>query len=101
LHNICRNDEERTVKNYIAIAEPSDDRKTWWISFPDLPGVASAAERPERIVAHAQDALASALEAGVVLPQPIEDGAVPPSDLSEYHDPLVVLVPYEIPVTAA
>ncbi len=85
------------MKNYIAVVEPSDDGKTWWISFPDLPGITSAANRPEQIVRQAQDALASALEAGVVPPPAIEDGVVPPSDLSEYHNPLIVLVPYPIP----
>jgi len=89
------------VKNYIAIVEPSEDGKTWWISFPSLPGVTSAADRPEQIVMQAQDALASAVEAGVVPPEAIEDGVVPPSDLSEYHNPLVVLVLYDIPAVAA
>jgi predicted RNase H-like HicB family nuclease len=89
------------VKNYIAIVEPSDDGKTWWISFPGLPGIASAADRPEQIVTQAQDALASALEAGAVPPPAIEDGVIPPSDLSEYHNPLVVLVPYDVPAAAA
>ena len=81
------------MRNYIAIAEPSDDG-TWWISFPGFPGVTSAADRPERIAAQARDALASAIEAGAALPPAIEDGAIPPHDLGEYHDPLVVLVPY-------
>jgi predicted RNase H-like HicB family nuclease len=81
------------VRNYIAIAEPSADG-TWWISFPGLPGVTSAADGPERIAPQAQDALASAIEAGAALPPAIEDGVIPPYDLGEYHNPLVVLVPY-------
>ena len=89
------------MKNYIAIAEPSDDGKTWWISFPGLPGITSAADRPEAIVTQAQDALASAIEAGVTPPPAIEDGVKPPSNLSKYHNPLVVLIPCEIPATAA
>ncbi len=89
------------MKNYIVIVEPSDDGKTWWISFPGLAGITSAADRPERIVAQAQDALASAVEAGVVPPPAIEDGVVPPSDLSDYHNPLVVLVPCDMPAAAA
>jgi predicted RNase H-like HicB family nuclease len=88
------------VRNFIAIAEPSDDGKTWWISFPGLPGVTSAADGPEQIAAQAHDALASAIEAGAPLPPAIEDGAVPPYDLGEYHRPLVVLVPYAETVTA-
>ena len=43
-----------TVRNYIAIAEPSDDGQTWWISFPGLPGITSAADRPEQIAAQAR-----------------------------------------------
>jgi hypothetical protein len=35
-----------TVRNYIAIGEPSDGG-TWWISFPGLPGVTCAADRPK------------------------------------------------------
>lgn len=86
------------MRNFIAIAEPSDDGKTWWISFPGLPGVMSAADRPEQIVPQAQDALASAIEAGATLPCAIEDGGIPPYDLGEYHNPLVLLVPYSAPV---
>jgi predicted RNase H-like HicB family nuclease len=81
------------VRKYIAIAEPSDDG-TWWISFPNLPGVTSAADGPDQIAPQAQDALASAVEAGAVLPPSIEDGVIPPYDLGDYQNPLVVLVPY-------
>jgi predicted RNase H-like HicB family nuclease len=90
------------VRNYIAIAEPSDDG-TWWISFPNLPGVTSAADGPEQIATQAQDALASAVEAGAVLPPSIEDGVIPPYDLGDYQNPLVVLVPCpaSAPVAAA
>jgi predicted RNase H-like HicB family nuclease len=87
------------VRNYIAIAEPSDGG-AWWISFPGLPGVTSAADGPEQIAPQAQDALTSAVEAGAVLPPAIEDGAVPPPDLGEYRNPLVVLVPYAVPARA-
>jgi predicted RNase H-like HicB family nuclease len=87
------------VRNYIAIAEASEDG-TWWISFPGLPGVTSAANGAEQIAPQAQDALASAAEAGAVLPPAIEDGAIPPDDLGEYHKPLVVLVPYAAPAPA-
>jgi len=64
------------VRNYIAIAEPSADG-TWWISFPGFPGVTSAADGPEQIAPQARDALASAIEAGAVLPPAIEDGVIP------------------------
>lgn len=88
------------MRNYIAIAEPSDDG-TWWISFPGFPGVTSAADGPEQIAAQAQDALASAIEAGATLPPVIEDGVISTYDLGEYHNPLVVLVPYATPVAVA
>ena len=88
------------MRNYIAIAEPSDDGKSWWISFPGLPGVTSAADGPEHIARQAQDALSSAIEAGAVLPPAIEDGVIPRYDLGEYANPLVLLVAYE-PVVAA
>ena len=89
------------MKNYIAIAEPSDDGATWWISFPGFPGVTSAAERPEQIAEQARDALASAIEAGAPLPMAIEEGGIPAYDLCEYSNPLVLLVPYAAPVPAA
>ena len=88
------------MRNYIAIAEPSDDGKTWWISFPGFPGVTSAADRPEQIAAQARDALASAVEAGASLPPSVEDGAIPAYDRGEYDNPLVILVPYDTPVPA-
>jgi predicted RNase H-like HicB family nuclease len=89
------------VKSYIAIAEPSDDGKTWWISFPSLPGVTSAASSPADSVFQAQDALASALGTGVALPPSIEEGVIPYYDLNEFHNPLVVLVPYTAPAPAS
>ena len=87
------------MKSYIAIAEPSEDGG-WWISFPGLPGVTSAADRAAQIVAQAQDALTSALEAGTTLPPAVEDGVIPQYDLSDYQNPLVVLVPYAMPAPA-
>ncbi len=88
------------MRSYIAIAEPSDDGTTWWISFPSFPGVISAASGPRQIVAQAQDALASAIEAGMALPPAIEDGVIPQYDLREYQDPLVVLIPYAVSAPA-
>ncbi|MGD0106179.1 MAG: hypothetical protein ABSC06_19380 [Rhodopila sp.] len=85
----------RTVANDIAIAEPSYDG-TCWISFPGFSGVTSAADGPEQIAPQAQDALAFAVEAGAGLPPAIEDGAIPP-DQGEYHNPLIVLVPFASP----
>jgi predicted RNase H-like HicB family nuclease len=87
--------------HYIAIAEPADDGKTWWISFPGLDGVTSAADGPRQIATQARDALTSAVEAGAPLPLAIEDGAIPHYDIADYQNPLVVLVPYAPPVSAA
>ena len=60
----------------------------------------SASEGPEHIASQAQDALASAIGAGMAPPPAIADGAIPPRDLGDYHNPLVVLVSYE-PVVVA
>ena len=89
------------MKNYIAIAEPSDDGQVRWISFPGMPGVTSAADRAEQIVSQARDALASAVAAGAVLPPAVEDGTLPPPDLGDYRNPLVVLIPCALPETVA
>jgi predicted RNase H-like HicB family nuclease len=88
------------MKSYIAIAEPSDDGG-WWISFPGLPGVTSAADGAAQIVAQAQEALTSALEAGASLPPAIEDGVIPQYHLRDCQNPLVILVPYTMPAPAA
>jgi hypothetical protein len=67
--------------SYIAIAEASGDAHSWWISFPGLPGVISAANSLGQIARHARDPLASAAEAGATLPPSIEDAGIPPYDL--------------------
>jgi predicted RNase H-like HicB family nuclease len=94
----CR--ARQKLRTYIAIAEPSDDGKTWWISFPRLPGVTSAAEGPEHIARQARDALISAIDAGAAAPPAIEDGVTHAYDLGEYENPLVVLAAYEPAVAA-
>jgi len=78
--------------NYIAVAEPSLDNHSWWISFPALPGVTAAANVPGAIPKKAREALASAVEAGAKLPPTIEEAGVTPYDLADYHKPLVLLV---------
>jgi hypothetical protein len=86
--------------HYYAIADRGSGT-TWWISFPGRDGITSAAANAAQIVAHAQDALASAAMYGGRLPAPIEDGAQPPSDLSDFDEPtLVVVIPFE-PATVA
>jgi predicted RNase H-like HicB family nuclease len=84
------------MQHYYVIAERGDGR-TWWLSFPDLPGVYSAAFDPADIQAQVRDALDTAVDAGMALPRSIEDGAMPPADLSEFEEPtVVVVVPYEV-----
>ncbi len=61
----------------------------------------SAASPAQEIVPQAQDALASAAEAGVVLPPAIKDGVIPPHDLSEYQKTPLVLAPYTGPAPVA
>ena len=78
--------------NYIAIAEPSMDNHSWWITFPALPGVVAAANSPGEIARMAEDALAAAADAGAKLPPPIEEAGVTPYDLDDYNKPLVLLV---------
>lgn len=84
------------MAHFYAVAEP-DDAGGFWISFPDRDGIASAATSAGEIVAQAQDALESVLmyPPGDRLPLSIEDGAKPPADLSDYENPLVVVIPFE------
>jgi predicted RNase H-like HicB family nuclease len=84
------------MAHYYAIAERGGG-KTWWISFPDGPGIYSAADDAGEIVAQAQDALASVImHPGGDLPRSIEAGARPPADLSDFEPPvMVVVIPFE------
>jgi predicted RNase H-like HicB family nuclease len=84
--------------NYIAIVEcPISVGEAWWISFPGVPGVTSAADGPDQVLPQARDALATAIEAmrteGRTPPATIEGGEFPAYDLADYEHPLVVLVP--------
>jgi predicted RNase H-like HicB family nuclease len=76
--------------NYIAIAEPSVENHSWWITFPALPGVVTAANSPAEIVRKAGDALAAAVDVGVKLPPPIEEAGLIPYELDDYNKPLVL-----------
>ena len=84
------------MQHYYAIAEP-DDAGGFWISFPDRDGITSAAASAVEIVGQAQDALETALMYPPAdLPLSIEDGAKPPTDLSDYEPrSIVVVIPFE------
>jgi hypothetical protein len=80
-------------QHYYAIAERGNGT-TWWISFPGA-SIYSAADDAGGIVAQAQDALESAvMYPGGRLPPSIEGGAKPPTDLSEFESPLIVVIPF-------
>jgi predicted RNase H-like HicB family nuclease len=88
-------EREGVMRHYYAIAERGNGR-TWWLSFPGLTGVFSAADDAGQIVAQATDALDTAVDSGLALPRSIEDGAKPPADLSEFEQPtIVVVIPFE------
>lgn len=89
------------MPHYYAIAEPGDGG-SWWISFPGRDGITSAALNATQIVSQAQDALESAAVHGGRLPPSIEDGATPPTDLSEFQAPvMVVVIPFAVAAAAA
>ena len=88
------------MNNFYAVAELGDDG-VWWISFPGRDGITTAADTAIEITAQAQDALASVAMHGGRLPQAIEDGAVPPADLSGYRSPAIVVVIPFAPATVA
>ena len=88
-----------TVQHYYAIAERGPEGG-WFLTFPGGTGY-SFAENAEQIVAQAQDWLETVqMDPPGNLPLSIEDGATPPVDLSEYENPLVVVIPFE-PATVA
>jgi predicted RNase H-like HicB family nuclease len=82
------------MPHFYAIAEP-DGAGGFWLSFPDRDGITSAAQTAAQIVPNARDALESADTYGGHLPRSIEDGASVPTNLAEYDQPLVVVVPFE------
>lgn len=89
------------MMHYYAIAEAGEGG-SWWISFPGRDGIISAADDARLIVAQAQDALELAAMHGGRLPRSIEDGATPPTDLSDFQAPaMVVVIPFAAPVTRA
>ena len=90
------------MQHYYAVAEP-DDAGGFWISFPGRDGITSAASSATEIVSQARVALESVLMYPPAdLPRSIEDGAMPPADLSDY-DPqaIVVVIPFATSITRA
>ena len=89
------------MQHYYAIVE-AGDHGSWWISFPGRDGIVSAADDATQIVAQARDALESAAMHGGRLPPAIEDGALPPADLSDFATPaMIVVIPFVRALSAA
>jgi hypothetical protein len=87
--------KEGAIQHYYVLATP-DGKGGFWIRFPDQHGIASAARGASDIVTQAQDTLASMLmNLSAVMPRSIEEGAKPPTNLGDYDDPVVVVVPFE------
>lgn len=87
--------KEGAIQHYYVLATP-DGKGGFWIRFPDRHGIASVASGASDIVTQAQDTLASMLmNVSAVMPRSIEEGAKPPTNLGDYDDPVVVVVPFE------
>ena len=86
------------MAHYYVVAERGDGR-TWWLSFPDGPGIFSAADDAADIPERACEALETEMmPPGGKLPRSIEDGATPPTEaaLAEFEQPvIVVVIPFE------
>jgi predicted RNase H-like HicB family nuclease len=88
--------EISAVQHYYAIVEAGDGG-SWWISFPGRDGIVSVADDATQIVAQARDALESAAMHGGRLPPAIENGASPPTDLSDFRPPaMIVVIPFAL-----
>ena len=86
--------------HYYAIAERGSGGG-WFLTFPGGAGY-SFAESAEQIVAQGQDWLETAAMDGGQLPRSIEEGATPPTDLSEFsHPTMIVVIPFSVPITRA
>jgi hypothetical protein len=93
--NSRRSDAEGTIQHYYVVVEhagPGGFR----IRFPERPGTTLAAMTMRDIVAQAQDALALMLRRpDTDLPRSIEEGAEPPTNLNNFANALVVVIPFE------
>jgi hypothetical protein len=81
--------------HYYAIAERGQDGG-WFLTFPGGGGAGfTFAGSAEEIVPQGQDWLETVANHGGQLPLSIEGGAKPPADLSDFEQPLVVVIPFE------
>ena len=82
------------MRHYYAVAERGREGG-WFLTFPGGAGY-SFAEEAEQIVQQGQDWLATTATGDGDLPRSIEDGARPPTDLSDFESPvMVVVIPFE------
>jgi hypothetical protein len=93
--NSPRSDAQGAIRHYYVVVEHAGP-DGFRIRFPERPGITSPAMTVRHIVAQAQDALALMMRNSAAdLPRSIEDGAEPPTDLNNYADTLVVVIPFE------
>ena len=93
--NSLRSDAVGTVRHYYAVVQ-SVSTGGFQICFPDRPRITSAAMTMRDVVAQAQNALALMLRGPTAdRPRSIEEVAEPPTNLKDYADPLVVVVPFQ------
>lgn len=87
------------TKYYLAVADRRPGESNWSITFPDVPGVTSVAEKFADVMRQAKHALATAVEDmeqdGETLPPSVEEDVLPDYDRAAFHDPRTLLVPVE------
>ncbi len=96
-HVIFKKGGRRVVVSNHADRRPGESN--WSITFPDVPGVTSVAEKFADVMRQAKDALATAVEDmeqdGETLPPSVEEDVLPDYDRTAFHDPRTLLVPVE------
>jgi predicted RNase H-like HicB family nuclease len=88
------------TKSYLAVVDRAPGETNWSITFPNLPGVTSAADKCADVLRQAKDFLASTIEDlqfdGEPLPPTWEDDSLPDFDRASFHDPRLLLVPIDL-----